>query len=79
MENIYEIFLGSTVEVSFINTILSKNNIEGIINSLEEKKYNNIDWIEQNSKAEVSVSVKAKDFEKAEKLVREYKESREKN
>ena len=78
MQNIYEVFLGSTVEAKFINTILSENNIKGIINSLEGKADNNTTWVEQNSKAEVSVSVNAKDFEKAEKLVRGYKNSREK-
>jgi len=78
MQNIYEVFFGSTVEANFINTILSENNIEGIIKSLEGKQDKNTNWIDQNSKAEVSVSVLADSFEKAEKLVREYKNSRAK-
>ena len=77
MQDIYEIFLGSTVEANFIKTILSENNIEGIINSLEGKN-KNTNWLEQNSNAEVSISVLANDFEKAEKLVRGYQDSREK-
>ena len=78
MQNIYEVFFGSTVDAKFINTILSDNNIEGIIKSLESNANENENWINQDSKAEVSVSVLADNFEKAEKLVREYKNSRAK-
>jgi len=78
MQNIYEVFFGSTVDAKFINTILSDNNIEGIIKSLESNANENANWINQDSKAEVSVSVLADNFEKAEKLVREYKNSRAK-
>jgi len=76
MSNIYEVFFGSTVEANFINNILSENNIEGIIKSLETKNNENTNWIAQDSKAEVSVSVISNNYEKAEKLVREYKNSR---
>ena len=77
MEDIYEVFLGSTVEANFIKAILSENNIEGIINSLEGKN-NNTNWLGNNSNAEVSISVLANDFETAEKLVSGFKNSREK-
>ena len=64
MKDIYEVFSGSTVEASFIKSILSDNNIEVIINNLIENS-NNAGWVDPNSSAGVTVSVLAKDFEKS--------------
>ncbi|MBN1252730.1 MAG: DUF2007 domain-containing protein [Bacteroidales bacterium] len=76
MQDIYEVFSGSTVEANFIKSILNENNIEVIIKNFTENSIN-AGWVDPNSSAGVVVSVLANDFEQAEKLVREYFNSRD--
>ena len=76
MQDIYEVFSGSSVDASFIKSYLKDNGIGVIIRNLHQSSIN-AGWINPLSDKGVSVMVSSENFEKAERLVREYLESRE--
>ncbi len=76
MQNIYEVFSGSSIDANFIKSYLEDSGIGVIVNNLLENSIG-AGWVNPNSGQGVSVSVSAENFEKAEKLVRKYLESRE--
>ncbi len=76
MQDLFEVFSGSTVDASFIKHHLEKNNIGTIVkNKLDESIL--AGWVDPNSVVGSQIFVTAENYEKAEKLVREYMESRE--
>ncbi len=76
MQDIYEIFSGSTVDASFINQYIESHGIETIIkNKMDESIM--AGWVDPNSTVGTQIYVLAENFEKAERLVREYMESRD--
>ena len=76
MQNIYEVFSGSSIYANFIKSYLEDNGIGVIVNNLLENSIS-AGWVNPNSGQGATVSVSAENFEKAEKLVREYMDSRE--
>ena len=76
MQNIYEVFSGSSIDANFIKSYLEDNGIGVIVNNLLENSIS-AGWVNPNSGQGATVSVSAENFEKAEKLVREYMDSRE--
>jgi len=77
MQNIYEVFSGSPIDASFIKSYLEENGIGAIVNNLLENSIS-AGWVNPNSGQGAIVSVSSENYEKAEKLVREYLDSREK-
>ena len=77
MQDIYEVFSGSSIDASFIKSYLEDNGIGSIVNNLLENSIS-AGWVNPNSGQGASVSVSAENYEKAEKLVRAYLDSREK-
>ena len=77
MQNIYEVYSGSSIDANFIKSYLEDNGIGVILNNLLENSIN-AGWVNPNSGQGATVSVSSENFEKAEKLVRVYLDSREK-
>jgi len=76
MQNLFEVFSGSTVDASFINSHLETNGIETIIrNKAEESML--AGWVDSNGILGTQIFVTAENYEKAEKLVRQFMNSRE--
>ena len=76
MQDIYEVFSGSTVDASFIKQYLESNDIAVIVkNKLDESIM--AGWADPNAVVGSQVFVASENFEKAEKLIREYFESRD--
>jgi hypothetical protein len=76
MQDIYEVFSGSTVDASFVNQYIESHGITTIIkNKLDESIM--AGWADPNATIGTQIYVLAENFEKAEKLVREYMESRD--
>ena len=76
MADIFEVFSGTSIDANFIKAFLEDNGI-GVI--VENKLQSSISagWVD-TSTGNVSVMVAAKNFEKAEALVREYLAGRDK-
>ena len=76
MQDIYEVFSGSTVDASFVKHHLDANGVATIIkNKLDESIM--AGWVDPNAMMGTQIYVSAQNFEKAEQLVREYMESRD--
>ena len=76
MQKIYEVYSGSSIDANFIKSYLEDNGIGVILNNLLENSIN-AGWVNPNSGQGATVSVSSENYEKAEKLVRVYLESRE--
>jgi len=76
MQDIYEVFSGSSIDASFIKSYLEDNGIGCIVNNLLENSIG-AGWVDPNSGQGSTISVSAENYEKAEKLVRVYLDSRE--
>ena len=76
MQDIYEVFSGSSIDANFIKSYLEENGIGVIIENRLGSSIN-AGWIDPESGKGVSVMVSAENFEKAENLVREYLDSRD--
>ncbi len=76
MQDIYEVFSGSSVDANFIKAYLEDNEIGVIIDNRHQSSIA-AGWIDPESSKGVTVFVSAENFEKAEKLVQEYLMSRE--
>ncbi len=76
MQNVLEIYSGSTVDAGFVKKHLEEN---GVVCFVENKHDATItaNWTEIKSVIGSSVLVKSNDFEKAENLVKQYLNSRE--
>jgi len=77
MQNIYEVYSGSSIDANFIKSYLEDNGIGVIVNNLLENSIS-AGWVNPNSGQGATVSVSSENYEKAEKLVKEYLDSREK-
>jgi hypothetical protein len=76
MQDLFEVFSGSTVDASFIKHHLEANDVETIIrNKTDESML--AGWVDPNGIVGTQIFVTAQNYEKAEKLVREYMDSRE--
>jgi len=76
MQDIYEVFSGSTVDASFIKHHLEDNGVGTIIkNKMDESIM--AGWVDPNAMIGTQIYVLAENFEKAERLVREYMDSRD--
>jgi len=76
MQNLFEVFSGSTIDASFINTFLESNGIETNIRNKSEESLL-AGWVDPNGVLGTQIFVSAENYEKAEKLVRQYMDSRE--
>lgn len=76
MQDIYEIFSGSTVDASFVKQYLKENGIGTIIRNKHDESIL-AGWSDPNEVVGTQIFVSAENFEKAEKLVREYLNSRD--
>ena len=76
MQDIYEVFSGSSIDANFIKSYLEENGIGVIIENRLSSSIN-AGWIDPESNKGVSVMVSAENFEKAENLVREYLNGRD--
>ena len=75
-QDIYEVFSGSTVDVSFIKQHLEENGIGTLIrNKFDESIM--AGWSDPNEVIGSQIFVSAGNFERAEKLIREYLEMRD--
>ena len=77
MQDIYEVYSGTPIDTSFIKSYLEENGIGCIVNNLLQNSIG-AGWVDPNSGQGATISVSAENYEKAEKLVREYLDSREK-
>jgi hypothetical protein len=78
MQDIYEVFSGSTVDASFVNQFIESQGIKTIIkNKMDESIM--AGWVDPNATIGTQIFVIAENFEKAESLVREYMGSRDKS
>jgi hypothetical protein len=76
MQDLFEVYSGSTTDASFIKNYLEGRGVKTTIkNSAEESLL--AGWEESNGIIGTQIFVAADDYERAEKLVREYMESRE--
>ncbi len=76
MQDIYEVFSGSTVDASFVKHYLEANGVGTIVkNKLDESVM--AGWVDPNAMMGTQIYVSADHFEKAERLVREFMESRD--
>lgn len=76
MQDIYEIFSGSTVDASFVKQYLEENGIGTIVRNKHDESIL-AGWSDPNEVVGTQIFVSAENFEKAEKLVRVYLESRD--
>jgi hypothetical protein len=76
MQDLFEVYSGSTTDASFIKNYLKEHGIKTIIKNTAEESLL-AGWEESNGILGTQIYVSAEDYEKAEKLVREYMESRE--
>jgi hypothetical protein len=76
MNDLYEVFSGSTVDASFIRLHLEANGVESIVRNKTDESLL-AGWVDPNGITGTQIFVIAENFEKAEKLVREYLDSRE--
>lgn len=76
MQDIYEVFSGSTVDASFIKQHIEAHGIGTIIKNKHDESIL-AGWADPNAVLGTQIYVSAENFEKAEKLVREYLESRD--
>ena len=76
MQTIYEVHSGTSIDPNFLKSYLEDNGIGVIVNNLLENSIT-AGWVNPNSGQGATVSVSSENFEKAEKLVRVYLESRE--
>jgi hypothetical protein len=77
MQDIYEVFSGSTVDASFVKQHLEASGIGVIVKNRHDESIL-AGWADPNAIVGTQVFVSAENFEKAELLVREYLESRDK-
>ena len=77
MQEIYEVFSGSSIDANFIKSYLEDNGIGVIVNNLLENSVG-AGWVDPMAGQGATVSVSAENYEKAERLVREYQDSRAK-
>jgi hypothetical protein len=76
MQDLFEVFSGSTIDASFINNYLEENGVGTIIkNSAEESML--AGWVDSNAIIGTQIFVAAENYEIAEKLIRVYMESRD--
>lgn len=76
MNDIYEVFSGSTVDASFVKQHLEINGIGTIIKNKQDESIM-AGWADPNAIVGSQIFVSAENFEIAEKLVRDYLESRD--
>ena len=76
MQDLFEVFSGSTIDASFIKNHLEENGVGTIIRNKQDESIL-AGWADPNGLVGSQIFVTANDYEKAEKLVREYMESRE--
>lgn len=76
MQDLFEVFSGSTTDASFINNHLETNGVETIIRNTKDDNILS-GWSDPNRIVGTQIFVSAENYEKAEKLVRQYMESRE--
>lgn len=76
MQDIYEVFSGSTVDASFVKQHLEANGIGVIVKNKHDESIM-AGWADPNAIVGSQIFVSADNFEKAEKLVREYQDSRD--
>ncbi len=75
-EYVLEIYSGSTVDVGFLKRHLSKFGIESFVENKHDTTIT-AKWTDIKTVVGSSILVKAGDFEKADKLIKEYLNSRE--
>jgi hypothetical protein len=76
MQDIYEVFSGSSVDANFIKAYLEDNGIGVFIRNAHQSSIA-AGWIDPVAGTDVAVMVTAENFERAESLVRQYLESRD--
>jgi hypothetical protein len=76
MQDLFEVFSGSTVDASFINSFLETHGIDTIIRNKSEESIL-AGWADPNGIIGTQIFVSALNYEIAEKLVREFMNSRE--
>jgi len=76
MQDLFEVFSGSTIDASFVNHHLEANGIGTIIKNKNDESLL-AGWVDPNGIVGSQIFVSADNYEKAEKLVREYLDSRE--
>ncbi len=76
MQDFYEIFSGSTVDVSFIKQHLEDNSISCIVKNKHDESITE-NWHDIKKIVGSKIMVATKDFEKADELVKNYFSSRE--
>lgn len=76
MQDIYEVFSGSTVDASFVNQFIESQGIKTIVKSKMDESIM-AGWVDPNATIGTQIFVIAENFEKAESLVREFMSSRD--
>lgn len=76
MQDIYEVFSGSTVDASFVNQFIESQGIKTIVKSKMDESIM-AGWVDPNATIGTQIFVIAENFEKAESLVREFMNSRD--
>jgi hypothetical protein len=76
MQDLFEVFSGSTVDASFVNHHLEVNGIGTILKNKSDESLL-AGWVDPNGIVGTQIFVSADNYEKAEKLVREFLDLRE--
>lgn len=76
MQDIYEVFSGSTVDASFVKQHLEAHGVGVIVKNKHDESIM-AGWADPNAIVGSQIYVSAENFEKAELLIREYLESRD--
>ena len=76
MQDLFEVFSGSTVDASFVKNHLEANDITTFVKNRSDESLL-AGWVDPNGILGTQIFVSAENYEKAEKLVREYLDSRE--
>ena len=69
--NLTEIFIGSDIEVGFISTILTENNIECIIENRLNQSLS-AGWVSGSQYSSSIIKTSIKDKDKAKRIINEY-------
>jgi hypothetical protein len=76
MQDMFEVFSGSTIDASFVKHHLEANGVATFIRNKNDESLL-AGWVDPNGIIGTQIFVSADNYEKAEKLVREYMDSRE--